>query len=106
MTYHFFFDGLSPTNAIITVVIICLIFAFIKLIEKNTMNSMPHELVWGEVYFPPLLLVITLAYMLTILVGTVATKLGLHKYVAFPALVELSLIVIFTGVIGQFITIF
>ncbi|EMG1957321.1 DUF1656 domain-containing protein [Vibrio alginolyticus] len=70
------------------------------------MNSMPHELVWGEVYFPPLLLVIALAYMLTILVGTVATKLGLHKYVAFPALAERSLIVIFTGVIGRFITIF
>lgn len=52
------------------------------------MNSMPHELVWGEVYFPPLLLVIALAYILTILVGTVATKLGVHKYLAFPALAE------------------
>ncbi|MFA0425699.1 DUF1656 domain-containing protein, partial [Vibrio sp. 10N.222.54.A1] len=31
---------------------------------------------------------------------------GLHKYVAFPAIAELSLIVIFTGAIGHFITIF
>ncbi|MDD1824457.1 DUF1656 domain-containing protein [Photobacterium sp. ZSDE20] len=69
------------------------------------MNTMPHELVWGEIYFPPLLLVIALAYMLTILTGSIATKFGLHKYVAFPALVEISLIVIFTGVIGQFIPI-
>lgn len=69
------------------------------------MNTMPHELVWGEIYFPPLLLVIALAYMLTILTGSIATKSGLHKYVAFPALAELSLIVIFTGVIGQFIPI-
>ena len=70
------------------------------------MNTMPHELVWGEIYFPPLLLVIALAYVLTILTGSIATKLGLHKYVAFPAIAELSLFVIFVGVIGQFITIF
>ena len=70
------------------------------------MNSMPHELVWGEIYFPPLLLVVALAYLLTLLVGTTAAKLGLYKYIAFPALAELSLIVIFIGVIGQFITIF
>ncbi|PME33879.1 hypothetical protein BCV39_03675 [Vibrio sp. 10N.286.55.E10] len=70
------------------------------------MNTMPHELVWGEIYFPPLLLVIALAYVLTILTGSIATKLGLYKYVAFPAIAELSLIVIFVGVIGQFITIF
>ena len=69
------------------------------------MNTMPHELVWGEIYFPPLLLVVALAYMLTILTGSIATKFGLHKYVAFPALAEISLIVIFTGVIGQFIPI-
>ncbi|OED60117.1 hypothetical protein A165_24490 [Vibrio tasmaniensis ZS-17] len=69
------------------------------------MNTMPHELVWGEIYFPPLLLVIALAYMLTILTGSIATKFGLHKYVAFPALAEICLIVIFTGVIGQFIPI-
>lgn len=69
------------------------------------MNTMPHELVWGEIYFPPLLLVIAIAYMLTVLTGSIAARLGLHKYVAFPALAELSLIVIFTGVIGQFIPI-
>lgn len=69
------------------------------------MKTMPHELVWGEIYFPPLLLVIALAYMLTVLTGSIAVRLGLHKYVAFPALAELSLIVIFTGVLGQFIPI-
>lgn len=70
------------------------------------MNPMPHELVWGEIYFPPLLLVIGLAYVLTTLVTSFAVRFGLHKHVAFPAIAELSLIVIFTGVIGQFITIF
>ncbi len=70
------------------------------------MNTMPHELVWGEIYFPPRLLVIGLAYVLTTMVTSLTTRCGLHKYVAFPALAELSLIVIFTGVIGQFISIF
>lgn len=69
------------------------------------MNTMPHELVWGEVYFPPLLLVVALAYLLTILTGAIATKFGLHKFVAFPAIAEVCLVVLFTGAIGLFIPI-
>ncbi|MCG9690760.1 DUF1656 domain-containing protein [Vibrio sp. Isolate22] len=67
------------------------------------MNTMPHELVWGEIYFPPLLLVVALAYLLTMLTGAIATKFGLHKFVAFPAIAEVCLIVLFTGAIGLFI---
>lgn len=70
------------------------------------MNPVPHELIWGEIYFPPLLLVVALAYALTLVLGSVSNKLGLHKYIAHPALAELCLIVILTGVIGQFIPIF
>ncbi|WP_434567767.1 DUF1656 domain-containing protein [Vibrio chagasii] len=69
------------------------------------MNTMPHELGWGEVYFPPLLLVVALAYLLTMLTGAIATKFGLHKFVAFPAIAEVCLIVLFTGAIGLFIPI-
>lgn len=69
------------------------------------MNTMPHELVWGEVYFPPLLLVIALAYALTMVTGSLVTKLGLYKFVAFPAVAEICLIVLFTGAIGLFIPI-
>ena len=69
------------------------------------MNTMPHELVWGEVYFPPLLLVVARAYLLTMLTGAIATKFGLHKFVAFPAIAEVCLIVLFTGAIGLFIPI-
>lgn len=69
------------------------------------MNTMPHELVWGEVYFPPLLLVVALAYLLTMLTGAIATKFGLHKFIAFPAIAEVCLIVLFTGAIGLFIPI-
>lgn len=70
------------------------------------MNTVPHELIWGEVYFPPLLLVVALAYGLTLILGSLSTKLGFYKYIASPALAELCVIVILTGVIGQFIPIF
>ncbi|MBM7035309.1 DUF1656 domain-containing protein [Vibrio ulleungensis] len=69
------------------------------------MYTMPHEMVWGEVYFPPLLLVVALAYLATVTVGILVTKFGLHKYVGFPAIAEISLIIILVGIIGQFITI-
>lgn len=69
------------------------------------MHTMPHEMVWGEVYFPPLLLVVALAYLATVTIGLLVTKFGLHKYVGFPAIAEISLIIILVGIIGQFITI-
>lgn len=70
------------------------------------MPPIPHELVWGEIYFPPLLLVVALAYGLTMLVTNAVVKTGLYRYVAHPAITEISLVVIFTGLIGQFIHIF
>lgn len=77
----------------------------LQMLENQNMNTMPHELVWGEVYFPPFLLVIALAYALTMVTGSLATKFGLHKFVAFPAIAEICLVVLFTGVIGLFIPI-
>lgn len=59
----------------------------------------------GEVYFPPRLLVIVLSYILTMLTTSIATMFGLHNYEALPVIAELSLILIFTGAIGHFITI-
>ncbi|WP_038176680.1 MULTISPECIES: DUF1656 domain-containing protein [Vibrio] len=70
------------------------------------MIDMPHELVWGEVYLPPLLVTVAIAYALAMLVSSVAVKTGFHRHVALPAVVEVCLVVIFTGIIGQFIAIF
>jgi hypothetical protein len=66
---------------------------------------MPHELVLGEVYLPPLLLVITIAYLITTLVSNIATKLGAYKYIAMPAIAELCVLIILTAMISQFITV-
>ncbi|QYJ89744.1 MULTISPECIES: DUF1656 domain-containing protein [Shewanella] len=70
------------------------------------MNIMPHEIAIGDVYFPPLLLVGILAYLLGSLLTTLGTKLGWHKYLALPAIAELSITIILVGVISQFISIF
>ena len=70
------------------------------------MNIMPHEIALGDVYFPPLLLVGILAYFLAAVVTTIGTRLGWHRYIAVPAIAELSITIIFVGVISQFISIF
>ncbi len=70
------------------------------------MNTMPHELVLGQVYVPPILIAIALAYGLTLSITELSTKLGLYKHIALPAAVELCLIVIFTCFFSQVISIF
>ncbi|MCC4833140.1 DUF1656 domain-containing protein [Shewanella sp. 1_MG-2023] len=64
---------------------------------------MPHEFAIGEVYFPPLLIVVMLAYFLTVAVTFVAGKLGWQRVIALPALVELCMVVIFTVLLSRFI---
>jgi len=70
------------------------------------MNFMPHEIALGDVYFPPLLLVGILAYLITAVLSSIGARLGWYKYVAAPAVVELSITIIFIGAISQFISIF
>ncbi|WP_144207048.1 DUF1656 domain-containing protein [Shewanella donghaensis] len=70
------------------------------------MNIMPHEIAIGDVYFPPLLIVAALAYLLTGVVSFISTKLGWYKYVTALAIVELSIFILFIGLISLFITIF
>ncbi|PMH43748.1 hypothetical protein BCU68_12915 [Vibrio sp. 10N.286.49.B3] len=64
---------------------------------------MPQEIVFGEIYLSPLLIVLTLAYLSTYSVSHIMIKLGLYKYIAAPAIAELSLLVIFSSIIAQFI---
>ncbi|WP_371931181.1 DUF1656 domain-containing protein [Shewanella sp. ULN5] len=66
---------------------------------------MPHEITFGEIYGPPLLVVIPLAYLLMLIASKILTKMGCYKWIALPAVFELSLVAIFTVAIGQFITI-
>ncbi len=67
---------------------------------------MPHEIALGEVYIPPLLLVVVIAYALASFVFFIGGKLGLYRFIAFPMIAELCLMVIFVNVLSQYITIF
>ena len=67
---------------------------------------MPHEIAFGDVYFPPLLLVAALAYILAGVISFIGTKIGWYKHVTSPAIVELSIFIILIGLISQFIIIF
>ncbi|WEM43430.1 DUF1656 domain-containing protein [Photobacterium sp. DA100] len=69
------------------------------------MHAIPHEIVWGDVYFTPLLLVAALAYGFTLLATTISVKTGLYRYIVHPTLAEISLFVIFTGIFSQVISI-
>jgi intracellular septation protein A len=70
------------------------------------MKNMPHEIAFGEVYLPPLIITVAIGYVLATTVSSMAAKKGMYNHVALPALVELSLVVIFTGIIGLFIPVF
>ncbi|WP_075202542.1 DUF1656 domain-containing protein [Vibrio mexicanus] len=55
---------------------------------------MPHEFTLGEVYLPPFLVVAFIAYMATNLISAVAAKTGTYRFIAAPAIFELSVFVL------------
>lgn len=63
---------------------------------------MPSEVVIGEIYFPPLLLAVLVSYLATAIFSFVGNKIGIYRYIAAPAIFELSLVVIFLGAISRF----
>ncbi|MBY5991095.1 DUF1656 domain-containing protein [Ferrimonas balearica] len=64
---------------------------------------MPYEITIGEIYIPPFLLVIALAYIATHLMTALIAKLDGYKYVAYPEVADMSLFVLVTLIIGLFI---
>ncbi|MGF1748110.1 MULTISPECIES: DUF1656 domain-containing protein [Vibrio] len=56
---------------------------------------MPHELAWGDIYFSPLLLVLILALVATWVTVIVLNKTKLSRFVAFPSLTFLALLVMY-----------
>ncbi len=66
-------------------------------------TQMPHEFAIGEVYFPPLLITVMLAYFITVVLVFIANKLGWQRVIVMPALVELCLVAIITVLLSRFI---
>ena len=64
------------------------------------MSGIPSELAIADVYFPPLLFVVLLAIVLTMVTAGLLNKYRLSRYFFFPPAVFVSLVVIYSGMIG------
>ena len=62
---------------------------------------MPHDFVIGDVYLPPLLAAAMVSLVVAALTNRAMRATGLMAYFANPALVFLSLTVIYTVVLGS-----
>ncbi len=65
-------------------------------------SYIPREIPLGDIYIPPLLAAAFIGLVLTSLTVRLMNKLRWHRYFACPPLVELSLTVIYTVLIGTF----
>ncbi|KAB1458400.1 DUF1656 domain-containing protein [Vibrio panuliri] len=64
---------------------------------------MPQEIAIGDIYLPPLLVASVLGVICTSLTTRLFNRLRWHRYVVSPPLVELSLAIIYTVLIGTFV---
>ena len=63
---------------------------------------MPHELAWGDVYFSPLLLVLILAVTATWITVIILNKTRLSRFIAFPSLTFITIMVFYVVAIDSF----
>jgi hypothetical protein len=67
------------------------------------MNAVPHEISFGGVYLPPLLVAGMLALIATVVTTRLLNRYRLSRYFYKPALVFVALVTIYTILIGTFI---
>ncbi|WP_010448959.1 DUF1656 domain-containing protein [Vibrio rotiferianus] len=63
---------------------------------------MPHELSWGDVYFSPFLLVLILAVTATWITVIIFNKTRLSRFIAFPSLTFIAIMVFYVVAIDSF----
>ncbi|OQQ06278.1 DUF1656 domain-containing protein [Vibrio campbellii] len=63
---------------------------------------MPHELSWGDVYFSPFLLVLILAVTATWITVIILNKTRLSRFIAFPSLTFIAIMVFYVVAIDRF----
>ncbi len=66
------------------------------------MNSVPHELGWGDVYLSPWVPVFSLALIGAWLTVTVLNKLRLSRYIMFPSTTFLALMALYILLMNAF----
>jgi hypothetical protein len=62
----------------------------------------PHELQFGAVYITPVIVVLALAFFLTLITTLVLNKTKLAKYFFFPSYVFLAIMVIYVVLIDRY----
>jgi hypothetical protein len=67
------------------------------------MTYIPHEFAIGEVYMPPLLVAAFLGLIAAMVTARLLNRYRLSRYFFYPPLVFLSLVAIYTTIIGTFI---
>ena len=67
------------------------------------MSQVPHEFAIGGVYMPPLLVAATLAVVATVVTARLLDRYRLSRYFFYPPAVLLSMVIIYTVLIGTFV---
>jgi hypothetical protein len=60
------------------------------------MNQIPHEIALGGIYMPPLFVAALIGIVLAIIAAKILNKYRLSKYLFYPPLVFVAMVVIFT----------
>lgn len=67
------------------------------------MKPIPHEFAIGEVFMPPLLVASLLGLLAAMVTAHLLNRYRLSRFFFYPPLVFLSLMIIYTVLIGTFI---
>jgi hypothetical protein len=70
------------------------------------MNQIPHELSISGIYMPPLFVAALIGIVMAIITAKLLNKYRLSKYLFYPPLVFVSMVVIFTVFVEVIISIF
>jgi hypothetical protein len=60
------------------------------------MNRVPHEIAIGGIYMPPLFVALILGTIIAIIIARLLNRYRLSKYLFYPPLVFVAMVVIFT----------
>jgi hypothetical protein len=64
---------------------------------------MPHEFALGGVYLPPLLIAAFIGTLMTIVTARLLNRYRLSAHFAYPPIVFLALLAIYTVLVGTFV---
>ncbi|GAL36550.1 hypothetical protein JCM19240_2619 [Vibrio maritimus] len=65
--------------------------------------SMPHELEFGGIYFPPLLLTCACGYLLALITSKFIVNRKWHRHFAGYALVEIAIAAVYVVLLNKYI---